>query len=158
NPNKLGVVNNVLTWSDQNSRVYNGVELSVNARFARRAFVFGGVTTERTAINNCDGPVTTTANTTPSNPNNFRFCNQVPPFQTLYKASGAYNFPYGLNVSATFQARPGISIGSFYTFNSAVAGVALTGGGSLTVTVVDPTTQYYDYVKTLDARIARTFR
>src|SRR5262249_3078954 len=117
NPNKLGIVNNVLTWSDQNSRVYNGVELSVNARFARRAFVFGGVTTERTAINNCDGPVTTTANTTPSNPNNFRFCNQVPPFQTLYKASGAYNFPYGLNVSATFQARPGISIGSFYTFN-----------------------------------------
>jgi len=34
----------------------------------------------------------------------------------------------------------------------------LTGGGSLTLTVVDPTTQYYGYVKTLDARVARTFR
>ena len=155
---KLGVVNNVLTWSDKNTRVYNGIELSVNARFGRRAFVFGGITSDRTAANTCDGPVTTAANATPSNPNNYRFCDQVPPFQTLYKAAGAYTFPYDVNVSATFQARPGISVGSFYTFNSAIAGVALTGGGNLTVPVVDPTTQYYDYVKTLDARIARTFR
>ena len=158
NPAKLGVVNNVLTWSDLNSRVYNGFEVSVNARFGRRAFVFGGITTDRTATNNCDGPVTTASNATPSNPNNYRFCDQVAPFQTLYKASGAYTFPYDVNLSLTYQARPGISVGSFYTFNSAIAGVALTGGGNLTVNVVDPTTQYYDYVKTLDARLARTFR
>ncbi|PYQ71399.1 MAG: hypothetical protein DMG04_21310 [Acidobacteria bacterium] len=158
NANKLGIVNNVLTWSDTNSRAYNGIEVSGTARFARRGFLFGGITTERTAANNCDGPVTTAANATPSNPNNYRFCNQVPPFQTLYKLSGAYTVPYDLNLSVTFQARPGISVGSFYTFNSAIAGVALTGGGNLTVSVVDPTTQYYDYVKTLDARIARTFR
>jgi hypothetical protein len=157
NPAKLGLVNNVLTWSDKNTRVYNGIELSVNARLGR-GFLFGGVTTERTATNNCDGPVTTTANATPSNPNNYRFCSQVPPFQTLYKASGAYTLPYDVNVSATFQARPGISVGSFYTFNSAIAGVALTGGGNLTLMAVDPTTQYYAYVKTVDARIARTFR
>ena len=157
NPARLGLVNNVVTWSDKNSRVYNGIEVSVNARLGR-GFVFGGVTTERTATNNCDGPVTTAANATPSNPNNFRFCSLVPPFQTLYKASGAYTLPYGVSVSATFQARPGISVGSFYTFNSAIAGLALTGGGNLTVVAVDPTTQYYDYVKTLDARLARTFR
>ena len=81
-----------------------------------------------------------------------------PPFQTLYKTSAAYTFPYELNASVTFQARPGISIGSSYTFNSALAGVAITGGGNLTVTVVDPTSQYYDYVKTVDAQISRTFR
>jgi len=158
NPSKLGVVNNVLTWSDINSRTYNGIEVSVNARFARRAFVFGGITTERTATSTCDGPVPTTANAATSNPNNYRFCNQTPPFQALYKASGAYNFPQDINFSVTFQARPGISVGSFYTFNSAIAGVPLTGGGNLTVTVVDPTTQYYDYVKTLDGRVAKTFR
>jgi len=151
NPNKLGIVNSVSTFSDRNSRVYNGIEISVNARFARRAFVFGGITSERTATNTC-------ADLTNSNPNNLRFCDQVPPFQALYKASGAYNFPGDINLSVTFQARPGISVGSFYTFNSAIAGVALTGGGNLTVTVVDPTTQYYDYVKTLDTRIAKTVR
>jgi hypothetical protein len=147
----------VLTWSDRNTRVYNGFEVSVNARLSR-GFVFGGITSERTATDNCDGPVTTAANGTPSNPNNYRFCQQTPPFRTLYKASGAYQLPYDVTTSITFQARPGISIGSFYTFNSAIAGVPLTGGGNLTVTVVDPTTQYYDDVKTLDAQISRTFR
>jgi hypothetical protein len=157
NANKLGLVNNVLTWSDKNTRVYNGFEVSVNARLAR-GFVFGGITTERTAVDNCDGPGTTPASATPSNANNYRFCAQTPPFQTLYKASGAYTLPYDVTTSVTFQARPGISIGSYYTFNSAIAGVPLTGGGNLTVSVVDPTEQYYDYVKTLDAQISRTFR
>jgi hypothetical protein len=157
NANKLGIVNNVLTWSELNTRVYNGFEVSANARLSR-GFVFGGITTERTATNSCDGPVPTAANAGTSNPNNYRFCDSVPPFQTLYKVSAGFRLPYDLNASTTFQARPGISIGSFYTFNSAVAGVALTGGGNLTVSVVDPTTQYYGYVKTLDARVARTFR
>jgi hypothetical protein len=150
NANKLGQVNSVSTWSTKNTRVYNGVELSFNARLSR-GFVFGGITTERTATDNC-------ADLSNSNPNNRRFCNQTPPFQTLYKASGAYRLPYDVSTSVTFQARPGIGIGSFYTFNSAIAGVPLTGGGNLTVTVVDPTTQFYGYVKTLDAQISRTFR
>jgi hypothetical protein len=76
----------------------------------------------------------------------------------LYKASAGYTIPWDVQFSGTFQARPGISIGSTYTFNSAQAGFAITGGGTLSVTVVDPTAQYYDYVKTLDARVAKAFR
>ena len=151
NPTKRGIVNNVLTWSDNNSRVYNGVEFSANARLPRGGFLFGGVTTERTVVDNC-------ADLANSNPNNLRFCRQVQPFQTLYKASAGYTIPWDVQFSGTFQARPGISIGSTYTFNSAQAGFAITGGGTLSVTVVDPTAQYYDYVKTLDARVAKAFR
>jgi hypothetical protein len=151
NAAKRGVVNNVLTWSDNNTRVYNGVEVSVNARLAHGGFLFGGITTERTATNNC-------ADLANSNPNNLRFCNQVQPFQTLYKASAGFTIPWDVQLSTTFQARPGISIGSTYTFNSTQAGFAITGGGTLSVTVVDPTTQYYDYVKTVDARAAKAFR
>src|SRR6185436_4490703 len=151
NATKRGVVNNVLTFSDNNSRVYNGVEFSVNARLGGGGFIFGGITTERTATNNC-------ADLASSNPNNLRFCDQTPPFQTLYKASAGYTFPWDIQLSGSFQRRPGISIGSTYTFNSAQAGFAITGGGTLSVTVVDPTAQYYDYVKTLDARVAKAFR
>ena len=151
NATKRGVVNNVLTWSDNNSRVYNGVEFSVNARLARGGFLFGGVTTERTVIDNC-------ADLSNSNPNNLRFCRQAQPFQTLYKASAGYTIPWDIQLSGTFQARPGISIGSTYTFNSTQAGFAITGGGTLSVTVVDPTSQYYDYVKTVDARVSKAFR
>jgi len=149
NPSKLGATDNVLTWSTKNTRIYNGVEVSLNARLPHGGFIFGGLTTERTATNNCD-----VAN---SNPNNLRFCNQVPPFQTLYKASAAYPLPYGVQLSGSFQARPGLSQTANYTFNSAIAGVPLTGGGNLTVNLIDPTTHYYDYIKQLDLRLARTF-
>jgi carboxypeptidase family protein len=158
NPAKRGIVNNVLTFSDTNSRIYNGFEVSVNARIRNGGFIFGGITTERTAVNNCDGPAPTAVLNVGSNPNNFRFCDQTPPFQALYKASAGYTIPWDIQLSGSFQARPGISIGSTYTFNSAQAGFAITGGGTLSVTVVDPTQQYYDYVKTLDARISKAIR
>jgi hypothetical protein len=151
NAAKRGVVNSVLTFSDNNSRVYNGVEFSVNARLSHGGFIFGGITTERTATNDC-------GDLNNSNPNNLRFCGKTPPFQPLYKASAGYTVPWDIQLSGTFQARPGISIGSTYTFNSAQAGFAITGGGTLSVTVVDPTSQYYDYVKTLDARVAKAIR
>ena len=53
NANKLGAVNNVVdAGPTNNTRVYNGFEFSVNARL-RSGFVFGGITTERTATDNC---------------------------------------------------------------------------------------------------------
>ena len=151
NAAKRGIVNNVLTFSDNNSRVYNGVEVSVNARLGRGGFIFGGITTERTATNTC-------TDLAASNPNNLRFCDQTPPFQPLYKASFGYTIPWDIQLSGTFQRRPGISIGSTYTFNSAQAGFAITGGGNLSVTVIDPTQQYYDYVQTMDMRTSKSIR
>jgi hypothetical protein len=150
NPPKLGAVENVSTFSSANTRVYNGFEASVNARLPGGAFVFGGVTTERTATNDCD-----VAN---SNPNNRRFCVQVPPYRTLFKMSAASPLPYGVQISGSFQSRPGSEVAANYTFNSAIAGVPLTGGGNLTVNLVDPTTMYLDHVNTTDMRVARTFR
>jgi len=157
NQNAAVANDNVTTWSTNNTRVYNGFELSVSARF-RRGFALSGITTERIATNNC-----TDLNN--SNPNNLRFCNQVPPFQTLVKVSAGYQLPYAVQLSGTFQARPGISIGSSYTYTCTAAQAAathctpLTGGvASLTVTVVDPTTQYYPYVKTDDMRVSRAFK
>jgi hypothetical protein len=157
NQNQTVVNNNVITWSTDNSRIYNGFEVSVNARLPR-GFLFGGITTERTATNNCTDLAS-------SNPNNRRFCDQTPPFRTLYKASAAYSLPYQIQLSGSFQARPGISIGADYVYACNAAAAAATGCTvltaavtQLTVTAVDPTAQFYDYVKTNDLRIALTFR
>src|SRR5262249_38676580 len=98
NLNQTVVNNNITTWSTNNTRVYNGFEVSVNARIPR-GFIFGGVTTERTAANNCTDLAS-------SNPNNLRFCNNVPPFRTLYKGSFAYTLPAAIQFSATLQWRP----------------------------------------------------
>ena len=152
-----GLTDNITNWSTNNTRLYNGFEVSVNARL-RRGFVFGGITTERTATDNC-------TDLAASNPNNLRFCNQTPPFRTLYKGSAAYTLPLDIQVSGSFQLRPGITIGSDYTYTCSAAQAASTGctaltGGisSLTAVVIDPTASYYDYVTTNDMRISHSFR
>jgi hypothetical protein len=150
NPLRLGAVDSVSSYSTSNSREYDGVEFSVNARLPKGGFAFGSVTFDRTATDNCD--------VENSDPNNLRFCRQVPDFRGMYKASGGYQLPYEVQASATFMLRPGNSLAANYTFNSAVAGVALTGGGNRTVNLVDPTGLYYPYVKQLDMRVSRNFR
>jgi hypothetical protein len=77
----------------------------------------------------------------------------------------AYSLPYEIQVSASLQWRPGISIGADYTYTCSAAQAAATGctpltAGltTLTVAVVDPTTQFYPYVKTNDMRVSRSFR
>ena len=135
--------------STANTRVYDGFEISANARIKGGGFLIGSITTDRVAVNNCD-----VAN---SDPNGLRFCQQTPPFRGLYKLSASYPLPWDIKASGTFQLRPGNPIGSNYTFNSTVAGVALTGGGNRTVVLVDPTTKYYDYIRQMDVRVARTF-
>jgi len=150
NPNKLGASDLLLTSSNGNSRIYDGIEFTVNARLPGGGFVFGGVTTERTKQNSC-------VDLANSNPNNLRFCNQAPPFQGIYKASASYVLPYAIQASASFQARPGLIYQANYTFNSAIAGVPLTGGGNLTVNLVDPSDSFYDTITQLDARLGRTF-
>src|SRR5262249_54443157 len=62
NAGKLAVVDSMSTFSATNTRVYNGVEFSLNARLPGNGFVFGAVTTERTATNLCD-----VANSDPNN-------------------------------------------------------------------------------------------
>src|SRR5207248_1648943 len=88
-----------------------------------------------------------------------------PPFKALYKANLGYSLPWNVNASLTFQARPGISIGSAYTYTCTAAQAAQTGCtaltagvSSLSVTVIDPTKQYYSYVKTVDTRFSKTIR
>jgi hypothetical protein len=148
-PTKLGQVDAVRTFSASNSREYHGVEFTANARLPRGGFAFGSVTTERTATNNCD--------VTNNDPNNRRFCEQIPPFRALLKIAGGYSLPFGIQASGFLQLRPGASIAANYSYNSAVVGVPLTGGGSRTVNLADPTELYYDYFKTIDVLVERTF-
>ncbi len=155
NNDKRGAVESIRTYSPNNTRVYNGFEMSLNARLGR-GFAFGAITHERTATDNC----TDLAN---SNPNNLRFCKRVPPFRTLYKGSFGYRLPYDLQLAGSFQARPGIALGAEWAVTSAVSvangGVPLTGGiSSVTVDLIDPTTTFYDYVYTNDITVSRIFR
>jgi hypothetical protein len=61
-------------------------------------------------------------------------------------------------VSGVWRILPGASLGASYTVTSAIAGVPLTGGGSLSVQLVEPGTLYNDDQQQLDLRVMKTFR
>ena len=149
NPLKLGLSDSVSTFSSR-TRVYNGFEVSGNARLSHGGFIFGGVTTERTATNDCDIAGTS--------PDNLRFCEKTPPFRTLYKASAGVTVPYDIQVSGSVQAVPGGDVAANFTYNSAYAGITLTSPNQRTVNLLQPNTMFLDYQTQVDARLSRAFR
>jgi hypothetical protein len=153
NSNKVGVAtDNLRTFSDINTSVYNGFELSANARFTK-LLLFGGVTTDRRATTTCDER---------DNPNSARFCDATPPFRTTFKMSAAYQLPYDFQLSGSFLAQPGPSVAANYTVTAAIAGRPIIGStaGATTISVnlVEPNTVFLDYRKQLDLRLAKNFR
>jgi hypothetical protein len=154
NPTKIGTpTDNLRTFSTNNSRVYNGVDLNVNARIGQTAFLLGGVTRERSVSTTCDQR---------DNPNSLRFCDSVGPFRTLFKVAGSYELPYAVQISGSYIARPGASISANYTVTSALAGRTIVGSTAgvtqIAVNLVEPNTMFYDYIHQVDLRVARTFR
>ena len=153
NANKVGVAtDNLRTFSDINTSVYNGFELSGNLR-KNKLLLFGGITTDRRATTSCDER---------DNPNSARFCDSTPPFRTTYKMSAAYQLPYEFQLSGSFIASPGPSVAANYTVTAAIAGrpfVSSTAGGTTqSVNLAEPNTVFLDYKKQLDLRVARNFR
>ena len=153
NANKLGTPTDTLsTYSGINTRVYDGFEVSVNAR-TNRAILFGGVTTERTAATDCD---------VRDNPNSFRFCDNIPPFRTILKGSVSYELPFDMQLSGSYSGRPGSSVSANYQVTSLIAGRTIYGntGGTqqIQVNLIEPNTVFLDYVSQLDGRVARNFR
>jgi hypothetical protein len=148
---KNGIVDNVSTFSTANTRTYNGFEVSVNARLPKNGFLLGGITTQRTATNDCDPEA--------QNPDSLRFCDKTPPFRALYKASGGVTIPYDIQLSGSLQAVPGSDVAANFSYNAAYAGIAaLTGSGTRTLNLLEPNTVFLDYQTQLDARVARSFR
>jgi hypothetical protein len=143
-------VDNVRTFSTVNERIYNGFDVTANARLDD-GFFLAGVTTERLANTTCD---------VRSNPNNFRFCDSVGPYRTQFKLSGAYRLPYDFQVSGSFSARPGATIAANYTVDRTISpGITGSAGQtSISVNLIEPGAMFLDYINQLDTRLTRTIR
>jgi hypothetical protein len=152
-PNYNTTVDTLTTYSTLNTTTYNGVEFTVSAR-GNKYVLFGGVTTDRGRVSNtCDER---------DNPNSARFCDAVPPFRTTLKASGAYTFPYDVQLSGSFSSIPAGAISANYTVSSAIAGRTIigsvAGASTQTVNLVEPGTLYLDTQNRIDLRVGRNFR
>jgi carboxypeptidase family protein len=173
NPAKRGFVQNVDATAPNNHNVYNGLELSINARM-RKSTLFGGFTSGKRQVNNCDGPFSVGSTTyVYPDPNRLRFCDtgQYAPWQTQYKITGTYSLPWAFAVSGTFQSNPGNPVGAATAAVRANPEIGLTEIYNVTRTIVpsltqtllqvnlvQPGTRYQDRVNQFDLRLGRLFK
>jgi hypothetical protein len=166
-PALRGVTNNVLEFAPNDSRVFSGVDITVNGKFGRGGVATGGISLGRTALNRC----------TVSDPNLLRFCDVTSPLKadSTYKGIVSYPLPYDVKVSGVFQILPfksgggtvynngGPDLSSFsllaanYTVTSAIAGQTLTNG-SIPVNLAAPGSEIGDHQIRLDMRLSKTWK
>ena len=150
-PDKFGQTDNVVTLDrhfGQQTEVYDGVDILVNARLGRGIQFQGGTNTGRISTNRCF---------TIDSPQEQLYCDVVPPYQTQVKLSGIYPLPWwGLRTSAAYQTAPGPQVtASWAAPVSAVEGLGRPISGNaqrVTVPLISPGTMYGERLHQLDVR------
>jgi hypothetical protein len=152
----LGLVNELDTNSANDSRTYNGVDLTFNARLKGGGSLIGGLSTGKVHQILCDV----------EDPNQLRGCNADFGFQTQLKLSGTYPLPYGVHISAVFQSMPGILESRFnstdpdinvtYLVNRTV--IPTLTQSNVAVRLNTPGTEFADRNNQLDLSLAKEFR
>jgi Carboxypeptidase regulatory-like domain/TonB-dependent Receptor Plug Domain len=161
---KFGQSNNLITqasnYGDQRE-IYNGVDLSANARLPRGIVISGGTSTGRTETSACF---------VIDSPQQLLYCDVKPPFQTQLKGFIVYPLPWGgVQTSAAFQSIPGPQITASYTAtnaqiapslgrNLASCGTAAVCNGTATVPLIAPGTMYGERLNQLDFRLSKTVK
>ena len=161
NQNRFGNTSNILVRDVSNFgeqlEIYDGFDVTFNARFGLGAFVQGGLSTGRTLTDECF---------VVDSPQQLSFCRVDPPlWQPQIKFSGSYPLPWWeLQLSGVFQALPGIPVTASYVATNAEVRPTLgrdLSGGQSTVTinnVIQPGTLFEDRLYQTDLRIIRNFR
>ena len=181
-PEKFGQSNLLVTKdSSENvriSRVYNGIEAAVNARFGQGGFFTGGIATGRLVPDICalsDRPDlaldTWTMRSQESPLPNRSFCRVSPPLgaATQVKFTASYPLPWGIQAGAVFQNLPGVESGAtFVATNAAVApslgrplaacGTAAVCNATVIVPLVAPGTMFEPRQTQVDVRLSKEIR
>lgn len=157
------------------SEVFNGIDLTINARFATGGMLSGGLSTGGTAYDTCafnDLPnvqpqtvLGIAASTTIVTPRMADFCRVTTPWSsgTQVKFSAVYPLPWGLQPSVALQNLPGVPVtASYVATNAEIApslGRSLSGGvRNIEHELIDPRVRFEERFTQLDVRLARIFR
>jgi hypothetical protein len=152
----LGLVNELDTNSANNSRIFNGVDLTFNARIKGGGSLVGGVSTGRLHVVSCDV----------EDPNQLRGCDADYGFLTQMKVTGTYPLPYGVRASAVFQSMPGIIESRFNTADPDINITYLVNRtviptltqSSVSVRLNAPGTEFNDRNNQLDLSVSKDVR
>ena len=154
--------------------IFNGVDVTINARLPHGAFLTGGTSTGRERFNNCYAAArpdlvplaysnfSSAATTLSNNPSGF--CSVVPPFQTQLKLQGSYPLPWDFQLSGSFGSGPGIPILASYQIPNALVapslGRNLPGNVSSVniAAIIAPLTLFEDRINQFDLRLTKIFK
>ena len=171
--NRLVSQNNVISLASKfgtATEVFNGVDLTVNARLPKGIIVSGGPSWGRTESNYCfavDSPQGTGLPPAQgaTSAAGLLYCDVKPPFQPNVKLIGVYPLPWqGIQLAATFQSLPGPQITANRTYTNAEIQPSLgrplaTGAaGTAVVPLIQPGTMYDERLYQLDFRASKIFR
>ena len=183
-PAAFGRVDNLVTQGThygEQSEVYNGVDIGIEARLAGGARLEAGVGMGRTVTDTCDfnslpqvsplniGGVNTVATVlTPRLP---EFCHVSRPWTaaTGLKLMAIYPLPWNFQVSALYFNKPGIPIVASRAFTNAEIRPSLnrdlgqcrgaaTCNASVVIDMVAPNTVFEDRLQQMDVRVSRSFQ
>jgi hypothetical protein len=180
NPAPRNVVKDAEVFGKQQSH-WNGVDVSVDARFRNGLFVQGGVSTGKTMFDYCEivddvpealtwgalpAAVSLPVNTLAAIPGTTvtvpaGACHQETPFLAQYKALASYTLPwYGIRVSGTLQSLPGPQVvgTNVYNNNNRTTQTTLNRPFTLaqnTVHLIEPGSFYGDRLNQIDLRLTK---
>ena len=167
-PALFGQVDNLITQTSHygnRSEVYNGVDVTLNARFGQGGQFSGGLNVGRMVIDDCvvvDSPQSARDG----------FCKVTPPWSasSQVKFMAVYPMPWDFQTSLIYQNSPGVPITAGYVARNAeiapslgrnLAACGTTGpacNATVTIPLIRNQSMFEDRLQQVDLRLARLFR
>ncbi len=147
-PAKVGAVRNRDAQS-ANTTIYNGFDVSMNARLSGGAQFLAGISSGVTNNRTCQV----------DDPNGLLFCDENEfdvPYQTQLKLSGSHPLPWGVSAGAVFQSVPGNARQITYLVTRAV--LPQLSVSSVTIPLSEPGSLYLDRLNQLDLSFSKAIR
>ena len=184
-PGAFGLVDNLVTQAShygKQTQVFNGVDVTLNARYGQGGQLSGGLSMGRTTTNNCyqNGDPSLTAQVFPgvlvlpaasTVSRAEAFCNVAPPWSqaTQVKFMAVYPLPWHIQTSAIYQNSSGIPITASYVATNAEILPSLgrnlgscrgaaTCTANLTVELIPPNSLFEPRLQQVDLRFSRIFQ
>ena len=162
NPLKQGQVDILDRQNPDRKQIYNGFEATFGLRTPGSGRLSGGLTHDRTRYRNCsvDDPNSAgdIASVVPSSAGGGgRFCDQFAvdiPFRNMFKLTGFYPLPFGLQVSGAVMSAPGNPLGVEYSVGRAL--VPNLTQTTVSVPLIAPGTKYLPQVNQVDFSLSKS--
>jgi hypothetical protein len=167
NQNVAGVTDNYRTYAPNYGNqysIYNGIELSVNARLRNGIQLQAGSSTGSQVTDNCDVRALLPEIGVPATGAQIADCHIAPGITTRATAAGSYTIPkIDVLLSATFQSSPNAYLAANYVVSSAVVAQSLgrplsNNATNITVNLLKPGEVWGERVNQLDFRVGKVLR